>query len=130
MPRIHNTGPLVTEWYERVGEGSGTADVCRSCWNEILDDPTIYQRELGEGNCPNGDPSQFWLDVGEPPESFQDLDYNCDTCGSRLYWKDDQNDTDHDRSRVALAKAIKDWEAEVIDIPDTIPLTELDRFFN
>ena len=114
MPRIHNTGPLVTEWYDRVDEGSGTADLCRSCWNDILHDPTIYQKELGERNCPNGDPSQFWLDVGNPPESFQDLDYNCDICDASLNWKDDATDRDYVHSRVVLEKAIEEWEAEVI----------------
>ena len=77
MPRIHNTGPLVQEWHERTGEGSGTADVCRSCWEDILDDPTLHQKKLGEGSCISGEPSQFWLCVGWPPEPFEDLDYTC-----------------------------------------------------
>ena len=34
MPRVANSGDNVDEWYEEVGEGTSTWDVCRECWRE------------------------------------------------------------------------------------------------
>jgi len=108
MPRIHNEGPLVSQWHKRTEEGSGTADVCRSCWNEILEDPTRHQLKLWEGCCISGEPSQFWLAVGEPPEPFDQLDYDCAICDKRLGYSDNANGRDDRRADAAMAKAIKD----------------------
>lgn len=89
MPRVENLGKNVDEWWEEVGEGSSTHDVCSEC-AEILDmDPHAFDEELQPYNGdPQGD-AGWGGDVDHPSYGEYDIDYNCEACGAKLTADDD-----------------------------------------
>ena len=100
MPRIDNEGgEAVAQWYDRVGEGTSTWDVCRSCYRdldgkplaELRDDPLLFfdRNRRGEFEFrfepygPDGEPDGI-LGGGVEHPPYSDEDYTCRCCDKRL----------------------------------------------
>jgi|SaaInlV_100m_DNA_2_1039680.scaffolds.fasta_scaffold167749_1 hypothetical protein len=80
--RYENTGEAVDEWYEDIGEGSSTFDICDSC-------RPVMQHLFQEGTYPAlrpalGEPvGELAGEVEHPPYSDDDW-YVCTICTERL----------------------------------------------
>lgn len=86
MPRIQPIGKNVDVWYDEVGEGTSTVDICRSCNAKLKRDPHAFDDVL-EGEQYQGDPvpdDGWFAGVEHPPYNDYDIDYDCAVCGKHL----------------------------------------------
>jgi len=86
MPRVENIGINVNRFCCETDEGSSTFDLCKSCGQEVDDDPLVFYDDLVPYN---GDPvgeQGHATGVEHPP--YAETDYECEVCGKALYDED------------------------------------------
>ena len=88
MPRVFNSGANVAEWYERIGEGSSTHDVCKFCYAKLQNDPTCLNHKLSPYQREEPQGEKGWEgDTYHPP--YDECEYECEACGRKLTHNDD-----------------------------------------
>lgn len=82
MPRMENSGSMVSEWHQHTDDGSSTFDLCRKCANTHTGKPLPRTLAPYHTNEPRGvltGPCYCpWEDFGEWD------DQRCDSCGISL----------------------------------------------
>ena len=84
MPRIENTGKNVTEYCQKTGNGSSTADLCNACYRKVDANPHAFDLDRYNGD-PKGDQG-WWGEIEHP--SYSGDDYRCGVCDKKLTYKD------------------------------------------